>query len=118
MADRAAGEAPPICAPRRGTAGLAPGGASSNAASRTGISAASTDRVARRRESTWPARSEARAAGDAWMFLLRSNCSPAETREACWEASWDLKAAAPSGAMARTSTRSAPEPNPAITTGA
>jgi len=34
-------------------------------------------------------------------------------RYACSEMSWDLKAAARSGATARTSTRSAPEPKPA-----
>ena len=112
-----AAEVAPSSAPRSGTAGLASGGRASNAISRTGIPP--PHRQGRnRRASTPPASRTARARGEAWMFWSRSNCAPAETRKACSAVSRALKAAAPSGAVMRTSTRSAPEPKPAITRGA
>src|ERR1019366_6290399 len=69
-------------------------------------------------ESTWPAASWAAARAVTSIRLVASSWAPAAFLAARSWLSAARYADAPSGAMTRTFTRAAPEPNPAITDGA
>jgi hypothetical protein len=117
-ADAAAAPGAASSAVRSGASGSALGPEPPNDSICSGPDTARAARVISRRESTWPASSAARAPGKVPIRELPSNWLPAARRaarsaaRACWNA------AAPSGATARTSIRSSPEPKLAITSGA